>query len=72
MLLTSHQAFELSASFSFHAERIRSAEGELHERARLCELASRVAFLRAHAIARSEESRPIFGQSFRRASFAVA
>ena len=69
-LLTSHQALELSANFAFAAE--RASESEFQVRARLCELASRVAFLRAHVIARDEEARPAFGLSFRKAIFAVA
>jgi hypothetical protein len=71
-LLTSHQALELCASLSFQAERLRAHCGEFHVRARLCELASRVAFLRANAIARDEEVRPVFGQGFRKAAFVVA
>ena len=71
-LLTSHQALELSASFAFAAERMRPSESEFQVRARLCKLASRVAFLRAHAIARDEAAHPVFGQIFRRALFAVA
>ena len=69
-LLTSHQALELSASFAFAAE--RASEGDFYVRARMCELASRVAFLRAHTIARDEEARPAFGVTFRKAMFAVA
>jgi hypothetical protein len=71
-LLTSHQALQLSASFAFTADRMRASDGDFQLRARLCEIASRVAFLRAHVIARDEEIRPAFGDSFRRASFAVA
>jgi hypothetical protein len=71
-LLTSHQALELCASLSFQAERLRASHGEFHVRARLCDVASRVAFLRAHAIARDEETHPAFGQTFRKAAFAVA
>jgi hypothetical protein len=37
----------------------------------LYETASRVAFLKAHVIAKEEEVRPVPGQSFRRAAFAV-
>jgi hypothetical protein len=71
-LLTSHQALELCASLSFQAERLRASQGEFHVRARLCDVASRVAFLRARAMARNEETHPAFGQSFRKAVFAVA
>jgi hypothetical protein len=35
-------------------------------------MASRTAFLKAHLIASDEEMRPSFGESFRRAVYAVA
>lgn len=71
-LLTSHEALELTASFTFAAERLRASDGDFQIRAHLCEIASRVAFLRAHLIARDEEMRPVFGQAYRRSIFAVA
>lgn len=71
-LLTSHEALKLTASFAFAAERLRAGEDEFQIRASLCEIASRVAFLRAHVIARNEEMRPVFEQSCRRAIFSVA
>jgi hypothetical protein len=69
--LSSHEALELTAHFAFTAERIR-ANSEYQARATLYERASRIAFLRAHILARDEEARPAFGESLRRANFAVA
>jgi len=71
-LSSSHEALELTASFSFTADRLRAEEGELQLRARICETASRVAFLKASILARDEEVRPTFGQLFRKGVFAVA
>jgi hypothetical protein len=71
--LTSLQALQLAADFSHSAEQVRAADaGDVQAKASLYETASRVAFLRAHLIARDEETRPVFGESFRRAAFAVA
>jgi hypothetical protein len=70
--LTSHEALELSANFALSAERMRSAGAGFHLRARLSETASRIAFLRAHLLAKSEEACPAFGQLFKRAAFTVA
>jgi hypothetical protein len=70
-LLSSHEALQLTATFAVTAERMR-ADVEAQTLASLYERASRVAFLKAHLIAREEEVRPIFGQSFRRAAFAAA
>lgn len=69
--LSSYQALELTASFAFTAERMR-ADSESQARANLYDRASRIAFLRAHRIARDEEARPASGQIFRRAVFAMA
>lgn len=69
--LSSHEALELTAKFAFAAERMR-ADADSCVRASLYERASRVAFLRAHMLARDEQVRPTFGQSLRRAIFAVA
>lgn len=69
--LSYHEALQLTATFAFTAERMR-ADAKCQERANLYERASRIAFLRAHLSARDEESRPLFGQSFRRAVFASA
>lgn len=63
---------ELTANFAFVAERMRAAERDFQTRANVCEAASRIAFLRAHIIAKDEETRPSFGTIFRRAAFAVA
>lgn len=69
--LSSHQALALTASFAFTAERMR-ADSRAQARAKLYERASRIAFLRAHQISRDEETRPTFGQFYRRALFAQA
>lgn len=69
--LSSHEALRLTATFAVTAERMR-ADVEAQTLASLYERASRVAFLKAHLIAREEEVRPIFGQSFRRAAYAAA
>ena len=71
--LSSQQALKLAADFALAAEQMRAAEEvDFQTRANLYETASRVAFLRAHAIAKGEEIRPAFGDCFRRATFAVA
>ena len=69
---TSHEALLLTSNFVFTAERMRT--GDIHSQARagLCEMASRVAFLRAHLLAYREEARPVFGETARRAAFAIA
>jgi hypothetical protein len=71
--LTSQQALQLAADFALTADYVRAANAtESQTRAKLLQTASRAAFLRAHAIARQEEVRPVFGEGFRRAVFAVA
>ena len=72
LLLSSHEALTLTASFAYAADRMRSADGAFEIRAKICETASRVAFLREHRIAQSEEVLPQLGETFRRAIFAVA
>lgn len=69
--LTSHEALRLTANFAFTADRMREADRAFAIRANICETASRVAFLRAHMIARQEEIVPGFGECLRRAFFAV-
>lgn len=69
--LTSHEALRLTANFAFTADRMREADRAFAIRANICETASRVAFLRAHMIARREEIVPGFGECLRRAAFAV-
>jgi hypothetical protein len=69
--LSSHEALQLTATFAFTADRMR-ADSDSCPRASLYEIASRIAFLRAHMIARDEVVRPIFGQSFRLAALASA
>jgi hypothetical protein len=70
--LTSQEALSLTANFAIAADRLRTADESFEIRASICETASRVAFLRAHRIARREEVFPAFGETFRRASFASA
>ena len=70
--LTFQQALELTANFAFLAERMRAADRDFHTRANVCEAASRIAFLRAHIIAKDEQTRPSFGTTFRHVAFAVA
>ena len=71
-LLTSREALTLTANFAFTADRMRAANEELDRRARICEMASRIAFLRAHLIARQEQVFPQLGESSRRAVYRVA
>jgi len=70
--LSSQQALELTAAFTRIAERMRAGDADFQTRANMCEMASRIAFLKAGILAREEEMRPLFGQIFRRAAFAVA
>jgi hypothetical protein len=71
--LTAQQALQLAADFALTADYLRAADApDSQTRAKLLETASRAAFLRAQAIARDEEVRPVFGESFRRPAFAVA
>jgi hypothetical protein len=70
--LSSRQALQLAADFAFTAEYIRETNAEFRAQANFYEMASRAAFLKAHMIARDEEMHPSFGESFRRAVYAVA
>lgn len=70
--LTSHEALRLTAHFAVTADRMRTADETFEIRASICETASRIAFLRAHRIAKMEEVLPALGDTFRRAAFAVA
>jgi hypothetical protein len=70
--LSSQQALELTAAFAQMAERMRAGDAEFQARADMCEIASRVAFLKARLLAKDEELRPMLGQIFRRAAFTVA
>jgi hypothetical protein len=73
LCLTSAQALQLAADFALTADYIRAADATHSEaRVNFLETASRTAFLKAHAIAKKEEVRPVLGQCFRRAAFAVA
>jgi hypothetical protein len=68
--LTSQQALQFAADYARIAEQMRAAD--FHVRASVYETASRAAFLKAHMISRDEEMRPVFGEGFRRAAYAVA
>jgi hypothetical protein len=71
--LTYAQALQLAVDFALTADYIRAADtSDSQARASFLETASRTAFLKAQAIAKDEEIRPVFGHSFRRAAFAVA
>lgn len=73
LCLTSAQALQLAADFALTADYIRATDAtDCQARAKFLETASRAAFLRAQAIARDEEVRPVLGLSYRRAAFAVA
>lgn len=71
-VLTFHEALQLTANFAITAERIKTADSDCCGRAAMFETASRVSFLKAHLIAKKEESAPMFGDASRRAIFAVA
>jgi len=70
--LTSHEALRLTANFAFTADRMRAADQDFATRARICETASRIAFLRAHSLARREQILPNLGECYRRDAFSVA
>ena len=70
--LTSQEALRLTASFSFAADRMRTADQSQRIRASFYETASRVAFLRAQSIAKQEQLFPVLGESYRRTVFSVA
>jgi hypothetical protein len=70
--LTSHEALTLTATFAFTADRMRTLDGAFELRTKICETASRVAFLRAHRIAQREAMLPKLGETFQRAFFATA
>lgn len=69
--LTSQEALQLTASFTFTADRMREADRAFAIRANICQIASRVALLRAHLIARQEEILPSFGENLKRRVFTV-
>jgi len=70
-MLSSHEALNLTASFAVIAERMRICDNHSQARAALCDVASRVAFLRAHALAKQEEMYPAIEQCLRRVAVAV-
>ena len=70
--LTSREALRLTANFAFTADRMRAADQDLATRASICERASRIAFLRAHSIAKREQIVPNLGECHRRAVFSIA
>lgn len=70
--LTSREALQLAADFALKAEYMRSDDAaDFQTKADLYESASRVAFLRAHMIAKGEEVRPAVGTSCHRAALAL-
>lgn len=69
--LTSQEALRLTSNFALTADHMREADRAFAVRANICETASRVAFLRAHMIARQEDIVPGFGECLRRAALAV-
>jgi hypothetical protein len=71
-VLTSHEALQLTASFAITAERMKTSDINFCSRAAMLEAASRVTFLKAHLIAKKEESAPRLGEISRRAVFAAA
>jgi hypothetical protein len=70
--LTSHEALQLTATFAFTAEYLRSAAAPARVRAQIYDTASRVAFLRAHVLLRREEARQHFGEASPRSWFPSA
>ena len=68
--ISSHQALELATTFSQLSDRMATADSPI--RARIYEIATRVACLRAQALAKSEEAKPVFGRTASRSIFAVA
>ena len=70
--LTSQEALRLTASFSFAADRMRDGNESHQLRAKICETASRIAFLRAQSIAQQEQIFPVLGETYRRATFSIA
>ena len=69
--LTSQEALLLTARYALTAERMKAADNQCCDRAAMFEAASRVSFLKAHLIAKKEESAPLFGEISRRAVFAI-
>jgi hypothetical protein len=69
--LTSYEALQLTASFAITAERMKTADINFYGRAAMFEAASRITFLKAHVIAKEEETTPLLGEIARRAVFAV-
>jgi hypothetical protein len=72
LLLISQEVPELSASLACTADRMPAIGEALVRRASVCETASRVAFLTAHRLAKTEEILPVLGHTFHRANFAIA
>jgi len=68
--LTPHEALHLTATFAFTADYVRATD--IGARARIYEIASRVALLRASIPARHGDARPQVGIIARRSVFATA
>jgi hypothetical protein len=70
--LTSREALQLAADFARKAEYMRADDAaDFQTQADLYETASRIAFLRAHMIARAEEVRPAVGKTSHRSVLAL-
>jgi len=61
--LTSQEALRLTATFACTADRMRTIDAAFAVRTKICETASRVAFLRAHRITQREEIFPQMGEN---------
>ena len=69
--LTSQEALQLAAAFACTADRMRAAGEASEVRRKICETASRIAFLRAHLIVSREELLPLVSDALPRPVFAV-
>ena len=69
--LTSQEALQLAAAFACTADRMRAAGEASEVRQKICETASRIAFLRAHLIASREELFSSPGDALQLAVFAA-
>ena len=69
--LTSQEALQLAAALACTADRLRAAGEASEVRQKICQTASRIAFLRAHLIASREELFPPPGDALQPAIFAA-
>ncbi|HEY6767070.1 MAG TPA: hypothetical protein VI386_20105 [Candidatus Sulfotelmatobacter sp.] len=70
--LTSSQALQIAADFALASECMKQAGPGIASRTRICELATRIALLRAPVLAKAEFARPFFGESLGQSMFASA